>query len=244
MIGIGNRLLTKRNVPVVAAKEAIIREVASSEFWSNASLSSIDHVRKEIRDLIHLLREENIINPIYTDLDDILIESEVAEFDIIRTIPTHQAYRDRVEAFIRKNKNHLVIDKLYRNLPINSFELNQLEEYLIEETLDSKEKFVQEYGEQPLGSFIRRIIGLDQESINQHFAAFINEGNLSAKQIKFLDTVIRYFVKNGFLETFNLTEPPFTSIDDSGIIGIFDDNDTTKLINLIREVNNNADIGA
>lgn len=244
MIGIGNRLLSKRNVPVVAAKEAIIREVASSEFWSNVSLSAVDHVRKELRDLIHLLREENIINPIYTDLNDILAADRVVEYDIVKNFKNLQSYRDRVEAFIRKNKNHLVIDKLYRNLPINSFELNQLEEYLIEETLDSKEKFVQEYGEQPLGSFIRRIIGLDQESINQHFAAFINEGNLSAKQIKFLDTVIRYFVKNGFLETSNLTEPPFTNIDDSGIIGIFDDNDTTKLINLIREVNNNADIGA
>lgn len=244
MIGIGNRLLSKRNVPVVAAKEAIIREVASSEFWSNASLSSIDHVRKEVRDLIHLLREENIINPIYTDLTDMLMDEEIVEYNIVQNFQNHQAYRDRVEAFIRKNKNHLVIDKLYRNLPINAFELSQLEQYLLKEALDSKEKFVEEYGEQPLGSFIRRIVGLDQESINQHFATFINEGNLSAKQIKFLDTVIRYFVKNGFLEVSNLTEPPFTSIDDNGIIGIFDDNDTTKLINLIREVNGNADIGA
>src|SRR5690606_12540813 len=100
---------------------------------------------------------ENTVKPIYTNIQDNLLEEEVAAYDIIKNFQSLQSYKDRVEAFIRKNKNHLVIDKLYRNLPINAFELQQLEQYLIVEALDSKEKFVQEFGEQPLGTFIRRI---------------------------------------------------------------------------------------
>src|SRR5690606_29519249 len=126
----------------------------------------------------------------------------------------------------------------------NAFELRQLEQYLIAEALDSKERLLQEYGEQPLGTFIRKIIGLDQDAILEHFAKFINEANLSAKQIKFVDTVVRYFSKNGYLEPSSLTEPPFTELDDSGVIGMFEDNRALQLIDLVKGVNSNADIGA
>lgn len=85
---------------------------------------------------------------------------------------------------------------------------------------------------------------MDQEAIQAHFTNFIGEANLSAKQIKFMDTVIRYFVTNGYLETVDLMEPPFTELDDSGVIGLFDENNVVKLMSLIKQVNQNADIGA
>src|SRR5690606_39393344 len=65
---IGNRLLKKRNVPAVAAKEPYIRQMASVDFWKDTSLSKVENLRKQIRDLIHLLKEENNIKPIYTKL--------------------------------------------------------------------------------------------------------------------------------------------------------------------------------
>lgn len=241
---IGQRLLRKRNVPVVAAKEKTLREICDADFWTTITLSQVEKMRQEIRELVHLLREENNVKPIYTDLQDMLLHEDITEYDIVESFQNLQSYRDRVEAFIRKNKNHLVIDKLYRNLPINAFELQQLEQYLVAEALDSKEKFVEEYGEQPLGTFIRKIIGLDQEAILLHFATFIKEANLSAKQIKFVDTVVRYFTKNGYLEPSSLMEPPFTELDDSGVIGMFEDNHALELINLVKGVNQNADIGA
>lgn len=241
---IGTRLLKKRNVPAVAAKESYIREMASVDFWKDVTLTKVDHLREQIRDLIHLLREENNIKPIYTKLDDNLLREEIVEYDIIANFQNLQSYKDRVTAFIKKNKNHLVIDKLYKNQPITAFELQQLEQYLIAEALGSKEDFIREFGEQPLGTFIRSIIGLDQEAIQQHFTSFIGEANLSAKQIKFMDTVIRYFVSNGYLETSDLMEPPFTEQDDSGVIGLFDEHNVIKLIGLIKQVNQNADIGA
>lgn len=241
---IGNRLLKKRNVPAVAAKEPYIRQMASVDFWKDTSLSKVESLRKQIRDLIHLLKEENNIKPIYTKLDDSLFREEIVEYDIIENFKNLQSYKDRVTAFIKKNKNHLVIDKLYKNQPISAFELQQLEQYLIAEALGSKEDFINEFGEQPLGTFIRSIIGLDQEAIQNHFAHYIAEANLSAKQIKFMDTVIRYFVSNGYLETNILTEPPFTDLDDSGIIGLFEDNQIHTLIDLIKQVNQNAELGA
>lgn len=110
--------------------------------------------------------------------------------------------------------------------------------------MGSKEDFVKEFGAQPLGTFIRSIVGLDQEAIQAHFASFIAEANLSAKQIKFVDTVTRYFVSNGYLDTADLMEPPFTELDDRGVIGLFDENNIVKLIDLIKQVNQNGNVGA
>lgn len=243
-IDIGNRLLKKRNVPTVAAKESYIRDMASIDFWAESSLSKVESLRKQIRDLIHLLKEENNIKPIYTKLEDNLLREDIVEYDIIENFKNLQSYKDRVTAFIKKNKNHLVIDKLYKNKPINSFEIQQLEQYLITEALGTKEEFIKEFGDQPLGTFIRSIIGLDQEAVQNHFTNFISEANLSANQIKFIDIVVRYLAKNGFLDSSDLMEPPFTELNDEGIIGLFDDNNVVKLIGLIKEINRNAEIVA
>ncbi|MEN5053863.1 DEAD/DEAH box helicase family protein [Sphingobacterium kitahiroshimense] len=241
---IGKRLIKKRNVPAVAAKEVYIREMSSIDFWQEVSLTKVENLRKQIRDIIHLLKEENIVQPIYTKLEDNLMREEIVEYDIIENFKNLQSYKDRVTAFIKKNKHHMVIDKLHKNHPINAFELQQLEQYLIAEALGSKEEFTNEFGDQPLGTFIRSIIGLDQAAIQFYFTNFIAEANLSAKQIKFMDTVIRYFVTNGYLDTADLMEPPFTELDDGGIIGLFDENNVVKLIGLIKQINQNADIGA
>ncbi len=241
---IGKRLLKKKNVPAVAAKETSIRNLASIDYWQEVSLQRIDNIRKDIRNLVHLLKEENNIKPIYTKLDDNLMKEDIVEYNIIENFTNLQSYKDRVTAFIKKNKHHLVIDKLYKNQAINAFELQQLEQYLLAEALGSKEEFINEFGDQPLGTFIRSIIGLDQEAIQKHFTDFIREANLSAKQIKFMDTIIRYFVSNGYLESSDLMEPPFTELDDSGVMGLFEMNQVHQIIGLVDGVNKNAGIGA
>lgn len=93
------------------------------------------------------------------------MRDEIVECDIIENFKNLQSDKDRVTSFIKKNKHHMVIDKLHKNHPINSFELQQLEQYLIAEALGSKEEFTNEFGDQPLGTFIRSIIGLDLEAI-------------------------------------------------------------------------------
>ena len=44
-----------------------------------------------------------------------------------------QSYKDRVESYIRKNKNHLTIHKLSHNIPITQTELDVLEKILFTE---------------------------------------------------------------------------------------------------------------
>jgi type I restriction enzyme R subunit len=153
-------------------------------------------------------------------------------------------YRKRVESFIRENKHHLTISKLSTNQPITKAELLALEEILFDgDTRGTKETYIKEFGEQPLGVFIRSILGLDINAAQQVFAEFLNSGNLRTEQMTFIQNIITYLTKNGTIEPSMLFEPPFTDINDNGLNGVFDDASSYRIISIVEHVNENAKVG-
>jgi type I restriction enzyme R subunit len=155
-----------------------------------------------------------------------------------------KSYRRRVESFIREHKHQLTISKLATNTPITAKELKLLEDILFDATeRGTKEDFTKEYGEEPLGVFIRSIIGLDVKAAQTAFADFLQAGNLRADQMTFIQNIITYLTKNGTIEPSMLFEPPFTDMNDQGLLGIFDDGDAHKVISIIEQINHNAMIG-
>lgn len=241
---IGELLFVKRNIPAVGQHIETINKIKTTEYWANISLDKLEQLRTDLRGLIQFLKDDDKVKPVYSDFEDELIEANVKETDILGTYTRLQSYKDRVESFIRKNRTHLVIDKLYKNIPITPSELELLEQFLMQE-VESKERLFKEYEEQPLGMFVRKILGLDVEAANKHFASFIQEENLNANQITFVNTIIDYLNKNGILDTKMLTQSPFNTQNDNGIIGIFQDEDNKihKIIHLLKVVNQNALIG-
>ena len=127
------------------------------------------------------------------------------------------------------------------NQPITREELKQLETILFDGSeRGTKKEFVQEYGEEPLGKFVRSILGLDQEAANQAFTDFLQVGNLRADQMTFINNIITYLTKNGTIDKRMLFEPPFTDVNDQGLLGVFDDADAGKIIRIIDGINGNA----
>jgi len=130
------------------------------------------------------------------------------------------------------------------NIPITSDELGQLEKILFDgEERGLKKDFIKTYGEQPLGAFIRSIIGLDSSAAQAAFSDFIQAGNLSADQMTFIQNIIDYLTVNGTLEKDMLFQSPFTDMNDQGLFGLFDDAEAGKIIHIIDQINENADVG-
>jgi type I restriction enzyme R subunit len=182
-------------------------------------------------------------DPVYTHFEDTLDVNSVREFSPLNTYVQLRPYKERVEAYIRKNKHHLVIAKLQNNEPITSKELEALESLLFtEDAANSKEEFIQHYGEKPLGIFIRSVVGLSKEALNHAFADFISKGNLSANQMTFVRTIIEYMSKNGSVDKAALVDqPPFNQHFDDGIFSMFsNEGDVMKIINIIDYINSNA----
>ncbi|PTX61117.1 type I restriction enzyme R subunit [Kordia periserrulae] len=237
---IGITLYKKRNIPMVASKLGIIQQIIDQDFWKEINVTQIEHIRIELRELIFLIKKEGVL-PVYTNMEDILLEDGVEEVDILPTYTKLQSYKDRVESFIRKNKSHLVIDKLHKNIPITDRELALLESLLFEDEIGSKEQYKREYGEVSLGNFIRSIVGLDIGVVNTLFSEYIQNENLQPNQITFIQTLINYLNVNGTLDKSLLVKPPFNETHDDGIIGIFDDEkDIRGIISIIDTINRNA----
>jgi type I restriction enzyme R subunit len=104
----------------------------------------------------------------------------------------------------------------------------------------TRSDFVKEFGEEPLGVFIRGIIGLDVKAAQNAFAEFLQAGNLRADQMTFIQNIITYLTKNGTIEPSMLFEPPFTDMNDQGLLGLFNDGDAHKVISIIERINENA----
>jgi len=234
-------LQKKDNIPQVAAHLPLIKDLQTDGYWQNVNVKKLEELRLSLRELIKYLEAEKQ-ESVYTHFEDEMDLDNVTIREPVTAYTSLQSYRDRVESYIRKNKHHLTIGKLCSNTPISAAELSELERILFTESIaGTKEQFVKEYGEMPLGKFIRSILGLDVKVAQEAFADFLHTGNLKADQMTFLNTIISYLTTNGTIDKAMLFEPPFTDINDQGLIGVFkDEADVVKIVRIIDDINNNA----
>ncbi|MDC9728598.1 MAG: DEAD/DEAH box helicase family protein [Methyloprofundus sp.] len=238
--GIANDLLGKQNIPAVALQVMMLNDLQSEPFWMAVNINRLDEVRLALRDLMKYLDTSEQLN-IITSFEDELDYGGVAEHDLIPAYGRLQSYKDRVESYVRNHKDHLVIQKLKTNKPITETEINTLESILFDgKTVGTKQEYIDNYGDKPLGVFIRGIVGLDVTAAQDAFADFIQLGSLRGDQMTFMNTIITHLSKNGFIDKAMLFDPPFTNLHQDGLVGVFNDAAAMKVIHLIDRVNGNA----
>jgi len=236
---IANQLSRLLNINEVAKVQTLIKAVITEEYWEEISHSKLEAIRGSFRLLIKYIPENETI--IYqTDFEDELIGIKTVE-EIESGYRKSDNYKLKVERFIRENIYHFTIQKLRKNIKITSAELEELERLIfVESNIGTREDFIKHYGEQPLGKFVRSILGMDEEATQITFSEFIDKGNLRTDQIQFIRTLINHLKNNGILELSQLAQPPFTDSNDHGIFGLFEDEDQDKIIRLVEQLNNNA----
>jgi type I restriction enzyme R subunit len=57
----------------------------------------------------------------------------------------------------------------------------------------------------------------------------------------FMKNIISFLEINGTIDKSMLFEPPFTDINDQGLLGVFDDAEAVKVIRIIETINKNAE---
>lgn len=239
VVTIAENLSKKNTIAAINQKMDTIRLAMQHEFWNNGGLLEIDNMREELRDLMYCLdkKEQQIFYTAYEDK----IDGEIVEYDILQTSTKMEGYKRRMEKFIRENSSHIAIYKLKNNIPITNEDITALEKIMFEGgELGTKLDFEKEYGNQPLGIFIRAILGLDKKAANDAFNSFLQTGNLNANQIRFINSIIDYLTERGTIDPEKLFEPPFTEIHDQGILGVFDELKTNELIQIINNINDRA----
>ena len=86
----------------------------------------------------------------------------------------------------------------------------------------TKQDYEAEYGQKPLGEFVREIVGLDMNAAKEAFARYLNDASLDSRQIYFVNQIVEYIVRNGMMKDLSvLQEAPFT--DYGSIVEVFTD---------------------
>ena len=105
-----------------------------------------------------------------------------------------------------------------------------------------REDYEKLFGGRPLGRLVRSGVGLDRNAAKAAFAEFLSEAPLHPDQISFLDEVVNYLVKNGVMEPKAMFDAPFTNINDQGVLGVFGESVSKKIIETLKKINRNADV--
>ena len=154
-----------------------------------------------------------------TNFDDEILSIEWKEAELENDDLDN--YKAKAEFYIRQHQNEAVIAKLKGNVPLNASDIQALEKILWSD-IGSRDDYKSEYGEKPLGEFVREIVGLDMNAAKEAFAEYLNDTNLDSRQIYFVNQIVEYIVHNGIMKDFSvLQEAPFT--DKGSIVEIFTD---------------------
>ncbi len=205
------------NIPEIMVQYELINKILHTDYLENAGINEFEHIRENLRDLMKYIPRTGI--KYITNFDDEILSVEwnesYLESDDLKN------YKAKAEFYIRQHQDETAIAKLKSNVPLSTDDVKALERILWSE-VGSKKDYEAEYGEKPLGEFVREIVGLDMAAAKAAFADYLNDVNLDADQIYFVNQIIEYIVHNGVLKDLSvLQEAPFT--DNGSIVEVFTD---------------------
>ena len=205
------------NIPEIMVQSELINTILHTSYLDNAGINEFEHIRENLRDLMKYIPRTGV--KYITNFDDEILSVEWNESDLEND--DLQNYKAKAEFYIRQHQDEEVIAKLKSNVPLTADDVKALERILWGE-VGSKTEYEAEYGEKPLGEFVREIVGLDMAAAKAAFAEYLNNANLDASQIYFVNQIVEYIVHNGMMKDLSvLQEAPFT--DRGSIVEVFKD---------------------
>jgi type I restriction enzyme R subunit len=230
-----NILLKKTTIPQVKAKVPMLKEIVEDEFWNTAGILHFEKIRAELRELMKFAVTGDP-RVVYTNLVD--EEQKRSKGKVFELNYDFEDYKLKINKYIEINKNNIAIHKLRNNIPLNEADYKILEKIFTGE-LGTKQDYESNFKDTPFGLLVRRIAKLERDAALKAFSSFINEQNLNANQIVFVNKVIDYIEQNGYVESVaELTKPPFDK--PQSFIKLFDADKQKKFVQIINEVRDNA----
>ncbi|MDV6274630.1 DEAD/DEAH box helicase family protein [Rhodococcus erythropolis] len=229
------------SIPQVKAKEKLLREVASDEWWEDVTLQMLEEARRELRSIVRLLEKKKAVI-VYTDFEDTL--GDVVEIDMptLHSGTDVERFRAKVKDYLRRQPENLALRKLRTNKALTQADLESLEELLARSGAGEPEDFKRAAeNAKGLGRFIRSLVGLDQQAATEAFSEFLDGRTATANQIDFVHLVIAHVTKHGTMDPALLFEAPFTDGAPQGPGQVFETGKSLRLVEVLRSINDSAD---
>lgn len=158
----------------------LINKILHTDYLDNAGIDEFEDIRKNLRDLMKYIKK--IVYHYDTNFEDDILsidwrESELDNDDL-------KNYKAKAEYYVRQHQDNIVIAKLKKNKPMTQADIKELEKILWND-LGTKEEYLAEYGDKPLGEFVREIVGLDMNAAKEAFSEYL-EGAKPGQQTNLL----------------------------------------------------------
>lgn len=223
------------NIPEIMAQSDLIDKILHTDYVENAGVNEFEYIRENLRNLMKYIPKTVLRYD--TNFDDEILsmdwnESELENDDL-------KNYKAKAEFYVRQHMDNAAISKLKSNVPLTAEDVQALEKILWSE-VGTKADYEAEYGQKPLGEFVREIVGLDMNAAKESFSVYLNDTSLDSRQIYFVNQIVEYIVHNGLMKDLSvLQESPFT--DKGSVVEIFTDLTLwMRIRKTIEQVNANA----
>lgn len=223
---IANYLLNKASIDEIRVLIEVLQDIYIGDNWFS-SITELENTRKKIRHLMKYLDDGPKVKGVKIDHFDVTEASDQdGRLIDIRT------YKDKVIDHLIENSDNPTILKIKNLEPLTEEDFKYLEDILWVK-LGSKEDYLSISKLDNIAAFIRTIVGLNQEAINEKFSEYLSGNLLTSEQQEFIYSIINYVRENGDVEAQVLIEEsPFDHFD---IFKLFGNNipAVTKVVNTL-----------
>jgi type I restriction enzyme R subunit len=218
IVTIAQVLQDKTTIPQVKAKIETIKELQTENFWANLSLSGLEHIRLELRDIMKFLDADK------RSTFEVNIEDEISDGGFANGIVTVTTYKQRVFEYLANNlATNPAIQKILKIEKLERKDIIALEEILWKElgTKEEYDKYTQNrFAGGNVAVFIRSMIGVDRVIAVDKFSQFLSDNQLNSQQQEYVKTIINYVCENGDITREVIAyESPFDGFDWQNVFG-------------------------
>lgn len=208
LVKIGEELLKLMNLSQVANQKDNIDKIVQEGYIQRASIIEIERIRKSLRELIKVLKDR-VKKEVYTDFNDNIdiVEHDDRQIEELE----FSDYKKKVKFYLKNNLNNETINKIRNNKKITPNELKNLESNLYNNLNSNQNEFKSNFENESLILLIRRNLGLSKETVDKLFSERINEYELNKEQLRFINLIKSYMIKNGTFDKKILNQAPFTN---------------------------------
>ena len=238
-----------RTLDSVRAKEALMDNVLSRSFWETVSFEDVQLLLSDLAPLMPYMAKEPR-ETIVIDMSDIIAERKEWQISDGKDPSYVEAYRREVEARIKElAETHPAVRKIKNNEPLTEYDLEQLEETLLNANLTPENSGTSGLDKlypsrkASLVDFIRQVLGLYSSQspdalIKDAFQTYIigNNKHYSSDQLNFILTLQTVFLKKKHIEYFTLWQPPFTNFGTTAPLPMFTQEELNSFIDICKGV--------
>lgn len=223
------------NIPEIMVQSDLISKILHTDYLETAGINEFEYIRQNLRSLMKYIPKKKVRYD--TNFEDDILSISWRESDLEND--DLKNYKAKAEFYIRGHQDNAAIAKLKSNIPLTVSDVMELENILWSE-IGTEQDYKTEYGEKPLGEFVREIVGLDMNAAKAAFSQYLDTANLDSRQNYFVCQIVEYIVHNGMMKDLSvLLESPFT--DQGSVVEIFTDQAVwIGIRSIIDEININA----